>query len=882
MPGPTTPRVSNEERIPPLLALAAQYESVRELGRGGTAVVYLARVRETGEEVAIKLIHARYAEDAEAVARFSREARFIAQLDHPNVVRVHTVLDLGDGGVALVMAHVPGRTLKQLILEGGPLAPDRAERIMREMASALGAAHARGIVHRDVKPENIFIDDEGRALLADFGVARSMSNETQQLTMHGVAIGTPTYMAPEQIDGGELDGRGDIYSLGLVAWEMLSGRRPWDGEALYSVLYNQKHGHLPAVHELRSDVPPHFVEAIEGAIEKDREARWQTTDELIAALAGNPPVRRAPAVVALGTDTVRFVRQPERPLDAPATEVAAAFAFTPELVEAANAPVSGNRRHLVAGALVSLVALILLVGAVQAWSGDAERRRQVAQGTDLSQPTLVQTPGGTARGVSHGDVLGAAAGDSAVPGSSAPVENTGAGDLVATDVATTVATPGSAAAGASAAGTDLPLGIAMGRTAGEAARRSVPPPTPPARSTAQATASAISLPAARSVATVPTPPPPMTTAATPDATPTSTRAAPTVAGTRARLVTGGRHTCLLSGDGRGYCWGSNDRGQLGIGSVGRASTPTLIAAAQRFTSVAPGLSHSCALDAEGRAWCWGENSRGQLGDRTTTSRDTPTRVVGEHEFRSIVAGASHSCGLDENGVAWCWGSGDAGQLGDGESQERSAPVAVKASRRFVSLHAGWNFTCALDAGRRATCWGDDGAGQLGDGGATNRRTPASVQGRLSFAALSAGNTHACGVTTGGDTYCWGGNAGGQLGDGSATDRPVPVRVASETPFITVTTGAVHSCALTAEGEAYCWGRNTYGQLGDGGTQDRSAPVRVAGGHTFSSIRAFGSHTCGATPSGEAFCWGYNVDGQLGDGTRVHRTRPVYVERPAGR
>src|SRR3982074_388612 len=127
--------------VPPMLTLAADYEILRELGRGGTAVVYLARGRGTNTEVAIKLIHARYAEDAEAVARFAREARFVAQLEHPNVVRMHAVLDLGEGGLALVMTHVAGRTLKQAILEDGPLAPAAAERIMRDMAGALGAAH---------------------------------------------------------------------------------------------------------------------------------------------------------------------------------------------------------------------------------------------------------------------------------------------------------------------------------------------------------------------------------------------------------------------------------------------------------------------------------------------------------------------------------------------------------------------------------------------------------------------------------------------------------------------------------------------------------------------------------------------------------------------
>jgi alpha-tubulin suppressor-like RCC1 family protein/predicted Ser/Thr protein kinase len=862
MPGRKQFDHSRAERIPPLLALAAQYEIVRELGRGGTAVVYLARVRETGDEVAIKLIHSRFVEDAEALARFAREARFVSQLDHPNVVRVHSVLDLGEGGIALVMAHVPGRTLKQLIFESGPLDPTRAERVVRDVADALGAAHARGIVHRDVKPENIFIDDRGRALLADFGVARSMSSETQQLTMHGVAIGTPTYMAPEQIDGGELDGRGDIYSLGLVAWEMLSGRRPWDGEALYSVLYHQKHVRLPPIDGLRPDVPAHLIDAIDGAVEKEREARWQTAGELIAALDGNPPARRVPVEVAASNDTVRFTRHPAALRAAAPPETVPASSFTPELLEAAGARAPSSRRLLFVGALVSLVALVLLVGAVQAWSDGASRRRQLARVTGDSAPSTSQSSSGVMQGVSQGVVLGAGMADRAGIAGSFPSESPALASVLPD-------TNGS--------GTDVPLAVvvggapAVGGSPTTGTRRLVPEPTPPALARTPSNGSA----AERVIEAPPV------AAAAPTAAAASVPAPP-VARSRARIVTGGRHTCLLASDGRGYCWGSNDRGQLGTGSTGRASTPVLVASARRFASVAPGLSHSCALDTGGAAWCWGENSHGQLGDRTTTSRDTPTRVSGDRELAFIAAGASHSCGLDANGAAWCWGANGAGQLGDGETQDRSAPVAVKASRRFVSLHAGWNFTCALDADRRATCWGEDGSGQLGDGGSAIRRTPVSVQGRLSFASLGAGNAHVCGVTSDGEAYCWGGNASGQLGDGSTTNRPAPVRVSSASAFAMVTTGAVHSCALTVDGEAFCWGRNTYGQLGDGGTQDRNAPVRVAGGHAFSTIHAFGSHTCGATASGEAFCWGYNLDGQLGDGTRTHRTRPVYVDRPAAR
>ena len=163
-----------------------------------------------------------------------------------------------------------------------------------------------------MKPENVFIDSDGKALLADFGVARSMSGDTQ-LTMHGVAIGTPSYMAPEQIDGDNLDGRADVYSLGLVAWEMFTGNRPWEGESLYAVLYHQRHHELPDVRVMRPDLSDQIANAIAGAIEKDVSARWQSMDELIDALDGAAPQRRAQTHAPVTAETIRFERPPTTP-----------------------------------------------------------------------------------------------------------------------------------------------------------------------------------------------------------------------------------------------------------------------------------------------------------------------------------------------------------------------------------------------------------------------------------------------------------------------------------------------------------------------------------------------------------------------------------------
>src|SRR5919205_760743 len=154
----------------------------------------------------------------------------------------------------------------------------------RDVASALAYAHARGVVHRDVKPENVFLDEEtGRALLSDFGIARS--DEQDSMTLTGTAIGTPFYMSPEQIDGAAVDGRSDLYSLGLVAWEMLTGRRPWDGESLYNVIYKQKHEDLPPIEALQPGVPLRLQYIVERMLQKQPSARWAGADGFLAQLS---------------------------------------------------------------------------------------------------------------------------------------------------------------------------------------------------------------------------------------------------------------------------------------------------------------------------------------------------------------------------------------------------------------------------------------------------------------------------------------------------------------------------------------------------------------------------------------------------------------------
>ena len=871
------------ERLPSAYAaLEPDYEIVRELGRGGTALVYLARERATGDDVAIKVIRAKYIEDDEAMARFAREARFVAQLDHPNIVPVRAVVDLGSAGVALVMAHIVGRTLKQVIREEHPISADRADAMMRQMASALGAAHAKGIVHRDVKPENIFIDAEDRALLADFGLARSMSGSETQLTMTGVAIGTPAYMAPEQIDGGQLDARGDIYSLGLVAWEMLTGHRPWEGESLYAILYHQKYEQLPDVRDIRSDVPDRLADAIAGSIEKDRESRWQDMNELVAALDGRIAARHTTSRSAVSNDTVRFTRPSSPAL--PTSSISQPAAYSPDLAgiaaeleagQAVSSAPPAKRFVLAGGAVAALLVVGIVATALQGRSNDrgvpspAVRIPTAASG-DVGQPNTASN--------SHADSirLSTTGGSSASnPAPSAPQSQV---------------PPGNSSGGTRDAAKPV--------TEPTTTVKAVAPPSMPARSSGDRVASAANQPAGTENTPKNTPntklasqaraePPSATPAGAPRTVvptapaPTPPPVAPPTA-LRATIVAGGLHSCMVSADGHAYCWGGNDHGQLGNGAGTRATAPSLVGSDQKFIALAAGLSHSCGLTRDGVAWCWGENDHGQLGDRSTTPRTVPVRVVDSRGFRSVVTGASHSCGLDGSGTAWCWGANSHGQLGDSTTRDANAPVPVAGARRFTTIAAGWNFTCGLDPDGHAFCWGDDGAGELGDNASgTDRRVPFPVSGGLAFVSITAGNAHACAVTAQGDAYCWGQNAAGQLGDGTTSNHDTPARVKSTTKFTSITAGGVHTCGVATGGDAFCWGKNTYGQLGDGGTTDHAQPTAVAGAHAFASLRAFGSHTCGATVSGEAFCWGYNLDGQLGDGTRTHRTRPVYIEPPGG-
>jgi len=269
-----------------VVAIGTQYLVDGEIGRGGSAVVYRGTDLKLGRQVAIKVLPPELAYNDSVRTRFVREAQTAAALNHPNIVPIYSV-DERDGIVFFVMGLVMGQSVGARVAAEGPWPVDRVERVLREVADALAYAHSRGVVHRDVKPDNILIErDTGRALVSDFGIARAAEGDAR-LTLTGVAVGTPAYMSPEQALGErELDGRSDIYSLGVVGYYMLVGEPPFRASSAAAMLVKHVSEAPPRVRQKRADVPSHLALAIDRALAKQPEQRWSNASEFRDALSG--------------------------------------------------------------------------------------------------------------------------------------------------------------------------------------------------------------------------------------------------------------------------------------------------------------------------------------------------------------------------------------------------------------------------------------------------------------------------------------------------------------------------------------------------------------------------------------------------------------------
>ncbi len=265
-------------------ALAGRYSVERELGRGGMATVYLARDIRLDRLVAIKVLLPELAVRPELRERFLRETRTAASFSHPNIVPVHAVEETPTL-LFFVMGFVDGETLTQVVRRHGPLTATAAARLIQEVAWALSYAHGRGVVHRDVKPDNILLERAtGRAMVTDFGIARSFA--ASGLTQVGEVVGTPHFMSPEQAAGDQLDGRSDLYSLGVASFFAVTGRAPFDGESAQAILAMHMSRPAPPILELRPDLPAPLGDTIDRCLAKEPQDRFSRGEELVDALEG--------------------------------------------------------------------------------------------------------------------------------------------------------------------------------------------------------------------------------------------------------------------------------------------------------------------------------------------------------------------------------------------------------------------------------------------------------------------------------------------------------------------------------------------------------------------------------------------------------------------
>ena len=299
-------------------ATSGEYDVQAELGRGGMATVFLAHEIALDRKVAIKVMSPALFTGEGMVERFKREAKTAASLSHPHIIPIFTVKE-SEHLVFFVMKFIEGRPLDSIIKEVGPLPIPMVRAILQQVGSALGYAHRRGIVHRDIKPANVMIDADGWAVVTDFGIAKV--TEKQGLTMTGATIGTPSYMSPEQCAAKEVTGASDQYSLGIVAYEMVTGRLPFGGDSIMAIMYSHFNDPPPSVLKTRPDCPPDLAESVERMLAKEPADRFPDVEAAIAGLGAMPlahddPIRTQMMTLAatgIPVQTLRGVATPVSP-----------------------------------------------------------------------------------------------------------------------------------------------------------------------------------------------------------------------------------------------------------------------------------------------------------------------------------------------------------------------------------------------------------------------------------------------------------------------------------------------------------------------------------------------------------------------------------------
>lgn len=361
---------------------------------------------------------------------------------------------------------------------------------------------------------------------------------------------------------------------------------------------------------------------------------------------------------------------------------------------------------------------------------------------------------------------------------------------------------------------------------------------------------------------------------------------------------GGFFTCALMSDASAWCWGENNYGQLGLGTLVDSNLPGPVSGLGAVTAVAGGSEHACARLSDDSVQCWGRNTQGQLGDGTSVDRSVPGPVAGLTTVAQLALGGNitdgHSCARLTDGSLRCWGSNGDGQLGDGTTTDRLTATAVTGlPGPAIDVAPGGLHTCAVLFDGTVWCWGRNNYGQLGDGTGAGHAAPTAVIGLTTAIDVEAGPFHTCARLSDSSVECWGvdivelararrgsGGGGGPGGSVGALGTIVESNPIADTIMGVrsgrLALGVAHIISISSRGRISAWGLNNFGQLGDGTTSDSFRPTRTLTSGDGLSATSGWDHGCAVLTGGTLECWGRNSHGELGDGSMTNRLTPVAI------